>query len=268
MACPCNNPTIIAPNPTCKDCIVAKTVRYTCDNSPNPCGESVTLDLSAINKIDACGNCGATYTIKKYDIEGFDSVSITSGGVLTYVTSDKFVKQKEYEITYKITCNCGEPQLSTTAKVYVCRKDLCRTAPKGAACNQCNGDYIYAKNAIVTKNSSPLNKCSGTGTYALSSLVEETLDTPMTYTLVSASSGLSSVSVNSETGLLTYSKLGEGYEPQTIVWAVSSGSLYAQATLTIEIKNLCEGVICGSGYQCDECEGECIESLVDLEIVP
>lgn len=267
MACPCNNPIIVTPKPSCKDCIIAKTVRYTCDDSPNPCGEEVTIDLSDINNIDICtNNCGATYSIKKYDEEGFDEVSITSNGVLTYTTSDVFEKQKEYEITYKIQCGCGSPQLSTTAKVIVCRKDLCKNAPKGAACNHCNGDFLLAKDHTIYKHQSLLSKCAGTQTVQLEDYINTSFETPITYALVSATSGLTSVTIDTETGELEFSKLGESYDTQKIVWAATTNGYTSQATLTIEIKNLCQGVTCTTGYQCDECTGECEESIVDLEI--
>jgi hypothetical protein len=214
--------------------------------------------------VTACKDCTAVYSIKKYDTEAFASVSITSSGVLTYVTSAAFIKQKEREITYKITCPCSN--LSTTAKVKVCMKDLCRTAPAGAVCNQCDGKYVLAGSKVIPANESALSKCSGTGTFNLTDLVQENVSTPIVYSLVSATSGLSAVSINPSTGVVTFSKLGEGYTPQEIVYAITTAGYYAQGTLTIQIKNLCATVRCATGYSCNECNGECEVNQIDLNI--
>lgn len=269
MGCPCNSIQIITPPSTCNDCLVAKTIRYGCDNAPDPCGESVSIDLSAINNVNACKNCVATYSIKKFDEIGFSSVTVTSEGVLTYTTSSDFEKHKEYEITYKIVCPCGSPQLSTTAKVYVCKKDLCKTAPAGSKCNKCNGQYINAKSFTIRAADSLVTKCSvsSPGTVSLSSYVEKTIPGSVTYSVVSATSGLTGVSVNASTGVLSFSRSGSGWTTQSVVWAITGSGMRAEATLNMEVKNLCDGVACNSNQVCNECTGICESASVDLEIV-
>lgn len=267
MACNCI-PRIVPANPvaTCKDCIIAKSLRFGCDDAPNPCGETVTVDLSNYNETSVCKNCSVTYQIESYDHKGFSSVTINNSGVLTYTTSNDFEKNKEYEIVYKVICPCSNPILSSSGKVYVCKKDLCKTAPKGAACNNCNGEYIKANDHIITSINSTLNKCSGSLTFNLSSLVNETSTSAITYALISATSGLTSVAINSSTGVLTLSKLGSGYTTQKVVWSATNGTLTDVAELTIEIKNLCSGVICPQGFICNECTGNCDAITIDLEI--
>lgn len=266
MACNCI-PRVVPTTPTsCTDCIIAKSLRFGCDDAPDPCGETVVLDLSDYNVTSACKNCSVQYQIKSYDPKGFSSVSITSGGTLTYTTSDDFEKGKEYIIEYKVICPCSTPILSSTGKVYVCKKDLCKTAPSKAACDNCTGIYVKANDSIITAVNSALSKCAGTVSYNLSTLVQENASVPITYSLISATSGLTSVTINTNTGLLSASKLGEGYEPQKIVWSATDGTVTSFATLTIEIKNLCANVLCAEGYVCDECEGECVSADVDLEI--
>jgi hypothetical protein len=263
--CGCITPNVVIdPPPTsCKDCLVAKTIRYSCDKGAEPCGDTVTFDLSTINKVDACKGCSVVYSIKKYDTAAFTSVSITANGVVTFVTSDLWEKGKEYEIIYKITCPCSI--MSTTAKIYVCKKDLCKNSPKGSTCSKCSGDYILAKKHKIHKSVSSLSKCAGTGTFNLASITETNAQSPVVYSLVSHTAGLTSVSLNGS--VATFSKLGQSYTDQKIIWEASVNGLVSQGEVVIEIKNLCSEVTCNTGYTCDECDGICKPTDYDLEIL-
>lgn len=267
MACPCNsNITIITPTVSCSNCLIAKTIRYGCDNAPDPCGEEVSIDLAEINNVDVCKDCAAVYTIKKFDEVGFSDVSITSDGVLTYTTSSVFEKHKEYEITYKVTCPCASPILSTTAKVYVCKKDLCRTSPTGSACNKCDGKYIWAKDHTILAADSDISKCTGTGEFNLSTIVEKSVGLVLTYSVYDHSSGIDNISLDANTGVIEFDKNGTTYDTQTITYAVSSGELYNEGVLSIQVANLCSGVHCSAGYTCNECTGLCVADSIDLQL--
>lgn len=142
MACNCIGKPIVVTDPSCEDCLKIVSLRYPCANGPAPCGGSegtLVEDLSLLNDVDAC-DCGtAVYSIVSYDEEGFDSVSITSGGVLTAITSDSFTNKKEYLIVYKVDCPCSI--LSGTGNIYVCMENLCagKTCDSGKYCDQCDG---------------------------------------------------------------------------------------------------------------------------------
>ena len=248
MGCNCS-PVIITPTPKCSDCLVAKTIRYGCNDAPDPCGETVEYDLSEINYITACTG-QAVYSIKKYDEDAFEEVNITEGGVLTFITAnDVFVKNREYEITYKISCS--NSNLSTTAKVYVCMNDKCKTRPKGSACNQCTGEYIFAKDYRIKAVDSTLNACAGSGTLNLSTIIEKTGTGTISYLLISRSTGLTNVLINSSTGLLSFDKSGNTKDTQSIVYGIQRGSLYSEGIIYIEIKDLCKDVHCSSGHYCN-----------------
>jgi uncharacterized protein with PIN domain len=264
MGCNCS-PVIITPTPKCSDCLVAKTIRYGCNDAPDPCGETVEYDLSEINYITACTG-QAVYSIKKYDEDAFEDVSITEEGVLTFTTAnDVFVKNKEYEITYKISCS--NSNLSTTAKVYVCMNDKCKTKPKGSACNQCTGEYILAKDHRVKAAVSTLNACAGSGTIYLDDIIEFTGSGAISYLLISKTLGLTNVLINASTGELSFDKSGNTKDTQSIVYGIQRGSLYSEGIVYIEIKDLCKDVHCSTGNYCDECTGDCENASADIEII-
>lgn len=264
MGCNCS-PVIITPTPKCSDCLVAKTIRYGCNDAPDPCGDTVVYDLSEINHVTACTG-EAVYSIKKYDEDAFEYVNITEGGELTFTTAnDVFVKNKEYEITYKISCS--NSNLSTTAKVYVCMNDKCKTKPKGSACNQCTGEYIFAKDYRIKAVDSTLNACTGSGTLNLSNVIEKTGTGAISYLLISRSTGLANVSINQSTGLLSFAKFGNTKDTQSIIYGIQRGSLYSEGIVYIEIKDLCKDIHCSSGQYCDECTGDCENASADIEII-
>jgi|WetSurMetagenome_2_1015567.scaffolds.fasta_scaffold89354_2 hypothetical protein len=143
MACGCIGKPIVITDPNCEDCLKIVSLRYACANGPAPCGgDEGTLveDLSLLNDVDAC-DCGedAVYSIVSYDTDAFESVTITSGGVLTAITTDNFVSKKEYLIVYKVDCPCSI--LSATGNIYVCMENLCagKTCDDGEYCDQCDG---------------------------------------------------------------------------------------------------------------------------------
>lgn len=142
MACGCTGTPIVITDPTCEDCLKLVSIRYACADGPAPCGGSegtLVEDLSLLNDVEAC-DCGdAVYSILSYDTEAFSSVTITSDGVLTAVTTSNFTKKKEYLIVYKVDCPCSI--LSGTGNIYVCMKDLCagNNCASGEYCDQCDG---------------------------------------------------------------------------------------------------------------------------------
>lgn len=144
MACGCIGRPVVVVDPSCEDCLKLVSLRYACANGPAPCGDEGTgtlvEDLSLLNDVSAC-DCGddAVYTIVSYDETAFSSVTITSGGVLTVVTTDEFVSKKEYLIVYKVDCPCNI--LSGTGNIYICMKNLCAgvNCADGEYCDQCDG---------------------------------------------------------------------------------------------------------------------------------
>lgn len=144
MSCTCGVVVISDPGPvdTCTGCLKVYSLRVPCDTGPAPGGGvdgTLIIDLSDTNDVTACDGCAVEYSIFSYDNVFWTSVSVTSGGVLTAITSSSFVSREESEIMYKVTCPCSK--LSAYGSVFVCKEDLCIgvTCPEGEACNQTTG---------------------------------------------------------------------------------------------------------------------------------
>lgn len=140
MACNCK-PRIYGqpPQPKVEDCLCINDLRVGCPDGPAPCGDTIVIDLTETNDVTA-SPCDVVYILKDYDKEAFASVELTSEGILTVVTSDKYVKQEEFCITYKVDSPCS--LLSDQANVYICMKDLCKGNMCENECDPCTGDCI------------------------------------------------------------------------------------------------------------------------------
>ncbi len=149
MACNCSATVITPATTSCEGCLKLSSLRYTCTDGPAPCGDSLVVDLSEFNDVTAC-DCGtsAQYSIVEFDTDFFTSVTVTSAGVLTAVTSNDFTAWEEGMIKYRVNCPCNI--LSGTANIYVCKKDLCAgvTCDSGEICNQCDGTCIAAESDL------------------------------------------------------------------------------------------------------------------------
>lgn len=163
MACNCI-PNIIQTPPSnnpCENCLKVVSLRYSCTDGPSPCGDSLVVDLSEYNDVTAC-DCGSVvYSIKSFDTEAFSSVSVTSGGILTAVTSDNFVNREEALIVYKVDCPCNI--LSATGNIYVCKKNLCANVlcDAGYYCDQCDGECKEASSDLDIDNGNIISYTGG-----------------------------------------------------------------------------------------------------------
>lgn len=254
MACNCGNPTVVPTTPKCKDCLVAKSFRWGCDDSPAPCGITATLDLAEYNTDNSVCKCATKYSIVRYDKKAFTNVSVTELGVLTYTTTDDFTKLKEYEIVYKLDCPCS-PQ-SASGTIYICKKDLCKGLCADGDCNQCNGECLIASDQIIEKSVSPLSTCSGTGTINIAddSTFNGCGSNIPTYSIVATTDGLIDVTI-SNSGIITFSKIGTIESDQEIHYRIMCGQLKAIGSVVIQIKDLCEGIAVPNGQYCDKCDG-------------
>jgi hypothetical protein len=245
--CGCTPQVITAPVVNCDNCLVAKSLRYGCDGGPNPCGDTVVEDLSLLNDVTAC-TVSAVYSIVDYDADGFSAVSVTSGGSLSFTTSDNFVAYKEYEIVYRI--DCPNSSLSTTAKVYVCMDNPCgQCLSQNGVCDPCIGTCLIQDNWAFTK------PCGGSYTEDLTNANADQ------YILKSFdANGLENVSIAAITNILSYDTLstavvGSSYN---IYYWVRTGTAYKEVKFTVTIQNMCNYVVCDTGDICDPCSGACI----------
>lgn len=75
--------------------------------------------------------------------------------------------------------------------------------------------------------------------------------------------------VNQNTGVLTWITQGpDALDKQygSITMKFTCGNLSAYFIVVVGIKDLCQGVVCGSGEVCDDCTGTCEEAEINLNI--
>lgn len=141
MSCYCQPKivSIIPKDPCPGKCLRLTTIRIGCDDGPE-CGETLVIDLEEFN--DTSKGENVKYTLTETSYEGFDSVTLTEGGILTFVMDDTIIPDLEEEISYRVYEDGG--LLSNTGYVLVCSRDECkwRTTDclEGQECDSCSGD--------------------------------------------------------------------------------------------------------------------------------
>lgn len=140
MPCNCGNFHIVPPAPKkCDDCLVVNSLRLACDDGPDPCGDTITIDLTEYNDVTAC-DCGTpVYSLVSYHEEAFEDVEVTSDGQLTATTGEWYVYDDYPVIRYKVDCPCNI--LSASGNVYVCFKNPCPTECYNN-CVACTGECL------------------------------------------------------------------------------------------------------------------------------
>lgn len=138
-----STPSPCPPTVSKSECLELCTYRYHCGDGPKP-GDTIVVDLTTRNNVEACGDGGGTYSIREYDTEFYSNVSITPQGMLTFTTSLSFKKDQEACITYHYCCN--DSVLSADGYVWACKKDEC--SGKDAPCNQQSGDTLVTTGGV------------------------------------------------------------------------------------------------------------------------
>ena len=139
--CLCN-PQQVTPSTDCpEECNCLKLCHITLNrndsNAVGPCAATGTLDVTESeygHDTCACGENALRWSVQAYDTDVFITTSITSAGVLTWVTQGPEALEKQYgSITLK-GC-CGE--LSAYVNVIIGVKDLCN-CPECEQCEDCD----------------------------------------------------------------------------------------------------------------------------------
>lgn len=137
MGCRCKRVSVVS-QPNCLDnCLKISTLRVGCDDGPEPCGDTMEIDLTEYNNVTA-SPCAVVYSLKGYDQTAFSEVTLTSEGLLTFTSTTTFVKNTEFKITYRVDSPCSI--LSDQADVFICMKDLCKNTDCPGYCDKCTGD--------------------------------------------------------------------------------------------------------------------------------
>ncbi len=143
--CNCGSITIVTSKPctlACADCFIPANYIVPASDRVAPCGGSDTITLSDIQtNIGVCtGN--VTYSLYSFSTDGFNSVSITSNGALTYELSSDAEVGTYYEIIYRIRCDVGG--YGGYGVVQVTPDDLCLNSncSPSETCDKCTGDCV------------------------------------------------------------------------------------------------------------------------------
>lgn len=114
------------------------------------------------------------------------------------------------------------------------------------------------------------NPCAASFQLDLTEYVENSINDTETFELVKYNvNGFSSVTVSSA-GLLQATTDGIGGEEYIIEYKVSTvedGVTYSvNGYVYLCLKDLCRGVTCAEGEECDNCTGSCVNIVADLEL--
>lgn len=156
MANPCSCVNAIVPViPVCDEdcCLKACSAILPCSEAVGPCGQSGSLEVFSLShKTTGCvvndSPSALTFSLVSFDPEHFVSASITTGGILTWVTQGPERKNKYGEIVFRVSCpsDCLEETgackpLSSLGTFTVGIKDLCADVICGAGtvCDECSG---------------------------------------------------------------------------------------------------------------------------------
>lgn len=155
-----NPPIGPCPDTSCDDCMVVSSPVIQPKDAVGPCGKSATIALADLNNYTACSGA-AVHQILSFDENAFASVSVTSNGELTYVTSNEAEAGKYYDISYKVVCT-GE-SIGGFGIIRVGIKDICQTllcAPN-EDCNRCTEECDPKESNLSVSVSSNLQTSSG-----------------------------------------------------------------------------------------------------------
>lgn len=148
----------------------------------------------------------------------------------------------------------------------------CGCASQGYIDNELNtrGQKCICANVYRNVCSKGPEPCSASFELNLNEYVENSINDSETFELVDfPADGFSAVTVTSE-GVLNATTDGIGGEEYVIRYRVKTtyeGVEYAaMGYVYLCFKNLCKGVDCEEGEECDNCTGECVDLLADLEV--
>lgn len=125
MPCNCGNVKVVTPPPSqpCDDCLIVNSLRLACDDGPDPCGDTISINLTDYNDLSAC-DCGVpVYSLVSYDEDAFVTATVSSAGLLEAETAEWYEFNEYPIIRYKVDCPCS--LLSASGNVYVCFKNPC-----------------------------------------------------------------------------------------------------------------------------------------------
>lgn len=254
MSCYCFT-TVIPPANPCSGCLQVNGLRVGCADGPEPCGNTVQINLAEKNDLTICTGV-PVWSLKYWDPIAFTNVTLNQSGLLSFDTTNYYKHGKEFRITYEV--DCPNSIHRAEADIWVCFKNPCDDGCTD--CNPCTGNCLSASdgtaNGIITSEGCP----EVVNSFDLKTISTYTdCGTGITYDLTYPETIFTNVSVTN--GVISY----------TVLAAAVSGATYTiqykmtcpdfaftqTATLTVTVKTKCHDVECAEGEVCDLCTGLC-----------
>lgn len=135
--------TIITEEPcttACAKCFIPANHVVAIEDRVLPCGGSQIINVAALNDFSESCTGNVFYSLNSYDTDAFSSVTITSGGTLTYVFSAEASPGTYASITYR--ARCDNESVGGYGVIQTTPKDECLTSncTPSQTCNKCTGD--------------------------------------------------------------------------------------------------------------------------------
>lgn len=249
------------PQTTCDDCLIANKIIVGCGQGLLPCGGedgTTVIDLNALNK----NGSDVVYSLKTngYSSDDFESVAITSAGVVTLLTGEAYESHGLHPIQYMVT----KGKYKNYGTLLVCFDSPCEDEC-GDTCNTCSGECY----GTIADQEMTLDCNESGATLNIGTLLNlAACDGTNTFTMAVPSELAASVS---SVGLVTVeaTSLALPGETYTIDWDLSCSKygLTSSGKINVYIDDKCIGVTCEESNQvCNKCTGVCEEMTSDLSI--
>lgn len=250
--CGCGQPTVSQIIETCDNCIIAPTIRWGCDVGPAPDG-TLTFSIPEVANIKLPTGYTYVYELYDFDSKGFNSVTVSSVGVVVAKLHKVYKHRKEYRLRYKIIQEDGI--MSKTGEVFVCMRNLCKDCTGN--CDPLEGDCVEM-NPIISNAECGLAWTQAVPNWNLDGVIFE--EVPICFTNIAYNSGPKTVTAT----LLNYGcAIGV---PLKIKVKGIRGAAVVHETITVTIQDKSIGVICGPYQIANKCTGVCEAVSVDLEV--
>jgi hypothetical protein len=124
----------------CEECFIPANYVVLREDRVPPCGGEHSFSLTSLNNYFTPCTGNILYSLYSFDTDAFNSVSITSGGLLTYEFSSLAEPGKHYSINYR--ARCDNENLGGYGVIQTSPEDLCLTSncTPSQKCNKCTGD--------------------------------------------------------------------------------------------------------------------------------
>jgi hypothetical protein len=136
-------PTPCPSNNEC--CLKACSSVLECTDSVGPCGQVGSFNLKNLEHIvTGCSHPNdVKYVLEDYDKSHFASVTLTSAGILTWVTGGPETANKYGTVCFRITCPSSDEcddciQLNALGYFEIGTKDLCQSVVCDDSCEVCD----------------------------------------------------------------------------------------------------------------------------------